>query len=189
MASSFIYRPHVETLDGVVTPDVLIDSLKIAAKGEAKHLPVPIDRLTTDNEIQVAGVGYVPDAFLALIGAGAGMLLSIASNHGEPDGPTNRLACAKPLCRHAWRLSDVANHLSDLVLSTALIHGIDTLMLQEGSVGECLDINFGEVSAGAAVLCSGMPSAGPVSGNYFQIALTDPVRERGLQFQYCAREI
>ena len=80
MASSFIYRPHVETLDGVVTPDILIDSLKIAAKGEAKHLPVPIDRLTTDNEIQVAGVGYVPDASLALIGAGAGMLLGIASN-------------------------------------------------------------------------------------------------------------
>ena len=75
MASSFIYRPHVETLDGVVTPDVLIDSLKIAAKGEAKHLPVPIDRLTTDNEIQVAGMGHVPDASLALIGAGAGMLL------------------------------------------------------------------------------------------------------------------
>ena len=60
MASSFIYRPHVATLDGVITPDVLIDSLMIAAKGEAKPLPVPIDRMTMDIEMQVAGPGAAP---------------------------------------------------------------------------------------------------------------------------------
>ena len=70
MASSFIYRPHVATLDGVITPDVLIDSLMIAKKGEAKPLPVPIDRMTMDIEMQVAGPGAAPDAALALIGAG-----------------------------------------------------------------------------------------------------------------------
>ncbi|MFP6687941.1 MAG: DUF2848 family protein [Alphaproteobacteria bacterium] len=189
MASSFIYRPHVQTLDGVVTPDVLIDSLMLAAKGEAKLLPVPIDRITMDIEMQAAGTGNGPDAALALIGAGAGTLLSIASNHGEPGGPAARLACAKPICRHAWRLADVAAHLSDLILKTAVIDGTETKILQEGSLGDCLDLNTGEVSAGAAVLCTGLPSADPDSGHNFQIEMTDPVLERCLRFQYWAREI
>ena len=189
MASSFIYRPHVATLDGVITPDVLIDSLMIAAKGEAKPLPVPIDRMTMDIEMQVAGPGAAPDAALALVGAGAGTLLSIASNHGEPDGPANRLSCAKPICRHAWRLGDVAGHLSDLILKTAVIDGTDTKILQKGSLGDCLDTTIGEISAGAAVLCTGLPSAGPNSGHIFQIELTDPVLKRRLRLQYWVREI
>ncbi len=189
MASSFIYRPHVHNLDDVITPDVLIDHLTIAAKGSTTSIPVPIDRLTTDVEIQVAGSSSVPDAALAMIGAGAGTLLSIASNNGNPESNPGRLECVKPLCRQAWRFSDVAGHAGQLILRAASVNEGAAAIIQEGVVGEWLELPVDDVPVGSAVLCTGLPDLKAISGNHFQIEIEDLVLSRSLQFQYWVEEI
>ncbi len=189
MASSFIYRPHVENLENVITPDILVYSLVVAEKGNPETSPIPIDRVTTDTEIQVVGSGNVPDASLALIGSGAGMLITIASNHGNPNEPVSRLSCAKPLCRHAWRYNDVADHVSRLVMRTVVISGSGEDILQQGSVGKSLNSNLDEVPTGSAILLTGLPLIGPISGSVFQIELADPILNRILQFRYRVYEL
>jgi len=184
MASSFIYRVHIETLDSIVTPDILIDRLLVAQMGDSGPLPIPIDRITTDNEIQVVGSGSVAEAALALIGSGAGMLVSIASNHGYPDGLDGRLSFAKPLCRHAWRYNEVSNHVSALVLRTAVITSNGIEIVAQDAIGNFFTSDIVEVPVGTAILYSELTPKGQLSSSNFQIELEDPILGRILRFRY-----
>ena len=184
MASSFIYRVHIETLDNIFTPDILIDRLLVAQIGDPEPLPIPIDRITTDNEIQVVGSGSVAEASLALIGSGAGMLISIASNHRFPDETDHRLSFVKPLCRQAWRYNEVANHVSALVLRTAVISSKSIEIVRQDPIGNFVTSDIVEASAGTAILYNGLTPTGQFSTNQFQIELEDPILERILRFRY-----
>ena len=115
MSSHFVYRPHVRSGGKVYTPDLVID-LAWASYGQGKVVALPVDRLTTATAIQQPGGKPHGIAAIALVGAGEGPLLTVASLHSASFYAPALLACAKPLSRQAWRLRDVAPHLNRLRL-------------------------------------------------------------------------
>jgi len=187
MASSFIYRPHVHNLDNVSTPDVLIDQVSIV-KGE-QTAAVPIDRITTNVKIQVIGSDTVPDASIVLVGAGAGTLLSIASNHGNHNEPINRLSCAKPLSRQAWRLSDIADHVAELVVRTFIINEAGNELIQEGMIGDFFGTVTTDIPLGNAQFLTGLNLDMKNHASNFKVEIEDPVLSRKLVFQYWVQKI
>ena len=187
MASSFIYRPHVHNLDNVSTPDVLIDHVSIL-KGE-ETAAAPIDRITTNVEIQVVGGSTVPDAAIVLVGAGAGTLLSVASNHGNRDEPVNRLSCVKPLSRQAWRLSDIADHVAELKLRNFAINGDDNELIQQGTFGDIFGSIEDDILLGNIQLLTGFNLDMETRANNYKVEIEDPVLSRKLGFQYWVQEI
>ena len=113
MCAGFVYRPHVETAEGVFTPDIVLDSLVVAA-GNARF-PVSVERLTGDAAIEVVGGETRGHGAVALIAASAGTLIGIGSDHLDgalADDPARaRQVCAKPLSRATWRFAEIAGHL------------------------------------------------------------------------------
>ncbi len=124
MCAGFVYRPHVETAEGVFTPDIVLDRLVVAAGGGEERFRVSVDRLTCDDAIEVLGGETVGQGAVALIASGAGALIGIGSDHidrtlADTDPARARQLCAKPLARGAWRFAEVVGHLDALVLTTA----------------------------------------------------------------------
>jgi len=197
MSTSFVFQPHVHEREAVVTPDVLIDELCVAAVTGTRIdiSPLPVDRLTMDNGFQVAGSGTVVDAGVILIGAGAGTLIGIASDHRKADDSSSRLACAKPVCREVWRFADVADHAARLVVRGATVAGDRRTILQKGILADWLPI--AEVMAtvsdgptmpsGLAVLCTGLAPPGPGRAGDFEIEIEDPVLDRRITHRYGLR--
>ena len=183
MATSFVFRPHVHEREIVATPDLLIDSLSVARGNQT--VPIPVDRLTTDTGFQVAGPGTTADAALALVGAGAGMLIGVASDHRRRDDPSGRLPCAKPICREVWRHADVADHVGALVLRGAARQPDGEMrVVQEGSAASLLGA-AGSLPPGRAVLCTGLEMIEPVfASTDFEIVLEDPVLGRRITLRY-----
>ena len=123
MCAGFVYRPHVETAEGVFTPDIVLDSLIVAA-GNAR-LPVSVERLTGDAAIEVVGGETRARGAVALIAASAGPLIGIGSDHVDgalaEDPARARQVCAKPLARHVWRFAEIAGHLDEIALRTEAV--------------------------------------------------------------------
>lgn len=125
MCAGFVYRPHVETAEGVFTPDIVLDRLVVAA-GNARF-PVSVDRLTGDDTIEVVGGETGALGALALIASSAGALVGIGADHFDralaSDPGRARQICAKPLARSVWRFAEIAGHLDALVLITGTTDG------------------------------------------------------------------
>jgi hypothetical protein len=187
MASSFIYRPHVHNLNNVSTPDILLDHLLII-EGK-KTATAPIDRLTTNVEIQVAGINTLPDAAFTLIGAGAGTLLSVASNHGNQNEPVNRLSSAKPISRQAWRMSDIGDNVANLVLRSFAINVKGEELIQEGIIGEVFGTIMYDIPLGNIQMLTGLKRDKNFHCNNFRIEIEDPTLSRKLTLQYWVQEI
>ncbi|MEE2998342.1 MAG: DUF2848 family protein [Pseudomonadota bacterium] len=187
MASSFIYRPHVHNLDNVSTPDVLLDHLLIL-KGE-ETAATPIDRLTTNVEIQVVGGNTQPDAAFTLIGAGAGTLLSVASNHGNQYEPINRLSSVKPISRQAWRMNDIGDNVANLVLRSFAINLKGEELIQEGIVGEVFGTISNDVPLGNIQILTGLNLNKKFHCDNFRVEIEDPILSRKLTLQYRVQEI
>ena len=125
MCAGFVYRPHVETAEGVFTPDIVLDRLTVAA-GNARF-PVSVERLTGDAAIEGVGGETLGVGAVALIAASAGALIGIGSDHVDgalADDPARaRQVCAKPLARSVWRFAEIAGHLDEVVLGTRAVDG------------------------------------------------------------------
>ena len=123
MCAGFVYRPHVETAEGVFTPDIVLDGLTVAV-GNARY-PVSVERLTGDAAIEVVGAETRAQGAVALIAASAGPLIGIGSDHVDgalADDPARaRQVCAKPLARHVWRFAEIAGHLDEVILGTGAV--------------------------------------------------------------------
>ena len=123
MCAGFVYRPHVETAEGVFTPDIVLDGLTVAV-GNARY-PVSVERLTGDAAIEVVGAETRAQGAVALVAASAGSLVGIGSDHIDgalADDPARaRQVCAKPLSRATWRFAEIAGHLDEIVLRTEAV--------------------------------------------------------------------
>ena len=197
MSTSFIFRPHVIETDSVVTPDILIDDVYVAdSRGDnLKISRITIDRLTSNPEIQVLGRDTTADAAIFLVGAGAGMLIGLASNHchlnqGDPQ------MFSKPVCRQIWRFDDVVSHWQELVIRAA---GPKDDVLQEGLVGNIAPVKeiVSEVStgqstllSGTAIMCVGLAFEGKVAlATSYCLTLSNPNTGRQLELLYNVREL
>ena len=123
MCAGFVYRPHVETAEGVFTPDIVLDRLVVAV-GNARF-PVSVERLTGDAAIEVIGGETRGQGAVALIAASAGSLIGIGSDHVDgalaEDPARARQVCAKPLSRATWRFAEIAGHLDEIALRTEAV--------------------------------------------------------------------
>jgi hypothetical protein len=199
MPTSYIFQPHVHELEAVVTPDVLIDELCVAsvATGRLEIAPLPVDRLTMDNGFQVTAEDTTADAAIALIGAGAGMLIGIASDHRGALAGSDRLACAKPICREVWRFADVADHAERLIVRSGAVTRDRTVALQGSALADWPSIpdviaavaGGPALPPGHAVLYTGLPRADAKGAVIFDIALEDPVCGREIAHRYTLRRL
>lgn len=187
MATSFIFRPHVHEREIIATPDLLIDRLSVARGNETT--PVPVDRLTADTGFQVAEADTTADAALALVGAGAGMLIGVASDHRRRDDPSGRPGCAKPICREVWRHAEIADHTDALVLRGAARRPDGEMrIVQEGSAAPLL--GGWTPPPGQAMLCTGLALIEPVfASTEFEIILEDPVLGRRITLRYSVLDL
>ncbi len=188
MASSFIYRPHVVEGETLVTPDILIDDVSVSVAGEAL-IRSPNDRLSMNTEIQTVGESCA-DGAVALIAAGAGMLIGLASIHRDRalDSALGFREGTKLLCRQAWRYKDMADHAGDLRLN---VRASDNAILQDGTLLSMMDINrIEQIPSGAVMLYAGLPLLADASGStVYELTLTDPVLDRDLNYRYSAAKI
>lgn len=133
MADSFLYQPHVQGADGVLTPDLVIDNLAVAALPDPQQVrPLPVNLLTSATEIQQLGDTACGSAAMVVVAAGRGAIVTVGSDHWDPElGEVGVLAhqtCAKPIGREAIRLEDCGVN-ADIVLRTFHIRkGSQTLV-------------------------------------------------------------
>ncbi len=186
MTALFVYRPHVHERGIVATPDILIDGAALAAGGV--RWPLPVDRLTTAGAIQVVGGGTLADAALLLVGTAGGMLVGVASDHRGPDPDGGRLACAKPICREAWRYTDIDDHLDALTLRCiAWAERGPPETVQEGCPAAlAVETDFAQ---GRMLLRTGLPVAAASRAAGYEIVLEDPVLERRIALRYDVVEL
>ena len=197
MSTSFIFRPHVHEAASVVTPDLLIDNVYVAESGAntLRISRITNDRLAPDPEIQVLGSETTADAAVLLVGAGAGMLIGLASNHrhlnqGDPQ------MFSKPVCRQVWRFDDVAGHLKQLVIRAV---GPKGDIFQEGMVGDLAPVEAivpevsggnSKLSSGIAIMCVGLPfKEKVVSATSYCLTLSNPISGRQLELLYNVRNL
>lgn len=190
MSSHFVYRPHVRSGGKVYTPDLIID-LAWASYGQGKVVALPVDRLTTATAIQQPGGRPHGIAAVALVGAGDGPLLSVASLHSASFYAPALLACAKPLSRQAWRLKDVAPHLNRLRLRSWHLVGDERRPATDEPAGRIAGFEALDDLPPDRVLLFAARQAGRPHGraDRFMVELEDPVRGETLSLSYTAENI
>ena len=190
MSSHFLYRPHVRSGGKVYTPDLVIE-LAWASHGEGEAVAIPVDRLTTAAAIQQPGGKPHGVAAVAVVAAGDGPLLTVASLHTAGYAAPALLACAKPLSRQAWRLKDVAPHLDRLILrGWHLAAGRRRLATEEPASGVAALAAFDDLPPERLIMFAAR-QAKPPSGESdgFTVALEDPVRNETLSLIYTVEKI
>ena len=192
MSTSFIFRPHVQEGDLVVTPDLLIDHVFVAdtSGSKLKISKVTNDRLSSNPEIQVLGDDTTPDAAVFLAAAGAGMLIGLASNHRYESQNDPQIFC-KPVCRHAWRFDQVSDHWESLQIKAVDCKGG---VIQEGLLGDFAPVDAiisrlssgkSTLQAGTAVICAGLRFRDSNSLiDPYTLTLLNPELNRQLELQY-----
>lgn len=138
MSDSYLYQPHVHGADGVLTPDLAIDSLAVVLGPEPKEImPLPINLLTSATTLQQPGATACGSAAMVVVAAGRGAIVTVGSDHWDPAlGATGagsvlgHLTCAKPIAREAVRLDD-HDAVRGAILRTYEIRGDDQALLGE----------------------------------------------------------
>ena len=190
MSSHFLYRPHVRSGGKVYTPDLVIE-LAWASYGEGEAVPLPVDRLTTAPAIQQPGGKPHGVAAVAVVAAGDGPLLTVASLHTAGLNAPALLACAKPLSRQAWRLRDVAPHLDRLVLRGWHLASDRCRPATEEAAGRVAGLHaFDDLPPECVILFAARQAARPHgTADGFAAELEDPVRGETLSLRYSAENI
>ena len=123
MADSFFYQPHVHTRDGVLTPDLVVDTLLLKVARGADPRPLGLNLLTTTRYLQDPCEDGCASAGLVLLSGGRGSLVTVGSAHWNPKEsektayPTEQLT-PKPVAREAIRISHLMEVLPAVALST-----------------------------------------------------------------------
>ena len=189
MCAGFVYRPHVETAEGVFTPDIVLDRLVVAV-GNARF-PVSVERLTGDAAIEVIGGETRGQGAVALIAASAGSLIGIGSDHVDgalaEDPARARQVCAKPLSRATWRFAEIAGHLDEIALRTEAVDAAGRSHESDIALSDVAALpGDGTVPAGAIVLAHAGADTltGPAS---VTVTLEDRRLARRLVHRYAVR--
>ncbi len=189
MCAGFVYRPHVDTAEGVFTPDIVLDRLVVAV-GNARFF-VSVERLTGDAAIEVIGGETRGQGAVALIAASAGSLIGIGSDHVDgalaEDPARARQVCAKPLARATWRFAEIAGHLDEITLGTQAIDGAGRSHESETTLSSIAALpGDGEVPAGTVILAHADADAPPGPASV-TVTLEDRRLARRLVHRYAVR--
>ncbi len=164
--------------------------------------PMPVDRLTLDDEIEVSGTNTSGEAEAVIFFLDDGVWIGIGSDHTDRDVEAYSLLvskqlCAKPVAREVWRLDDVASHWDQLILRSYAVTSEGRRLYQEGQLATLLSPEelAQEYSGGLAAVPKGTAMFGgtiPVIGNIlpadrFEMELVDPVADRVIRHAYNIR--
>ena len=189
MCAGFVYRPHVETAEGVFTPDIVLDGLTVAV-GNARY-PVSVERLTGDAAIEVVGAETRAQGAVALIAASAGSLVGIGSDHVDgalADDPARaRQVCAKPLARATWRFAEIAGHLDEVFLRTEAVDGAGRLHASETALADIAALAADGAVPGATVIFAHASPATLPGPARVTVTLEDRRLSRRLVHRYAVR--
>lgn len=106
----------------------------------------------------------------------------------------SKQACIKPVARHAWRMSEVAEHWDSLELTSWIQEQGEWVLYQQGSLASLLTpqdlmtryLEGEEAQEGVAMSCGTLGAIGGIRpASEFRMALHDPVLNRTLEHAYC----
>lgn len=106
----------------------------------------------------------------------------------------SKQACIKPVARHAWRMSEVAEHWDSLELTSWIQEQGEWVVYQQGSLASLLTpqdlmtryLEGEEAQEGVAMSCGTLGAIGGIRpASEFRMALHDPVLNRTLEHAYC----
>ncbi|WP_058972592.1 DUF2848 domain-containing protein [Type-D symbiont of Plautia stali] len=106
----------------------------------------------------------------------------------------SKQACIKPVARHAWRMSEVAEHWDSLELTSWIQEEGEWVIYQQGSLASLLTpqdlmtryLEGEEAQEGVAMSCGTLGAIGGIRpASEFRMALHDPVLNRTLEHAYC----
>lgn len=129
------------------------------------------------------------EAEWALVITDDDVLLTVACDHTDRELEVHGVAWSKNaapdvLGAKAWRLSEVADRLDDIVLEAWVSHGADTQLIQRGSLGDLLAPQYwldvlaerGEANPGTVLLSGTISMVHGIDqfGDAWRVAMTDP---------------
>ena len=155
--------------------------------------------LTQSEEIEVLGAESSGEVEPLVIRADGTLWLGLASDHTDRGLETVSVAaskqiCAKPVSKDLWLLSEVEDHLDQLVLSCEIEENGAMVRYQEGTLAAIQPlatlIERANLSDGSAMLCGTLAAIGGVRpAARYHMALHDPVRDRTLHCAYTANSL
>ena len=173
---------------------------ELAALGVPAPSSVPLyyqcapSLLTQETTIQVLGPDTSGEAEPFLVRVDGTTWIGLASDHTDRALEAHSVAaskqvCAKPVADRLWKLEDVADHLDDLKLRSWVLEDGRWIAYQDGTLASILPlqrlIDGAGLANGTAMLCGTLPAIGGVRpAASFKMALTDPVRDRSIEWGY-----
>jgi len=163
---------------------------------------VASNRVTTASAIEVMGAASSGEVEYFLINIDGKIWVGTGSDHTDREAETigvtlAKQMCDKPVAPKLWRLSDLENHWSDLILRSYIIcdEG-NRILYQEGTVDSMLypakllnefgkTDQLGGLAPGDVMLCGTLPVIGAVRpAKRFEFGIFDPILQRRIEHQY-----
>ena len=150
--------------------------------------------LTQDANIEVLGSSTSGEIEPLVLCVDNDLWLGVASDHTDRDLETvsvaaSKQACAKPVGRELWKMSELEDHLDQLQLRAEIWEDDAWVTYQKGelsSIRPLLDlVNSTSLSSPSAMLCGTLGAIGGVRpASRYRMTLHDPMRQRTLGLDY-----
>lgn len=155
--------------------------------------------LTHSPAIEVLGASTSGEVEPLLIKQDGALFLGLGSDHTDREleafsVAASKQACAKPVCQELWRYEDVRQHLDELVLRCEIEEDAKWVLYQKGPLAAIKPlqnlIDDARLSDGQAMFCGTLGAIGGVRpASSYRMSLTDPVKDRTLEFDYHVRSL
>jgi len=181
---------HIEELkeEGVPAPDK-IPTIYPCSKNLA----------TNNSKIQVLGDKTSGEVEAMLLFYDDSIYLGIGSDHTDRNLETvdigkSKQSCSKPFSRILWKLSDIEDHIDEMILRSWSIKNGNKELYQEGKLKNLLPLdeiiknvknNYQKDLKGCMVYCGSVPTKSGLSyGEEFKMEIEDPVLSKKLSHDY-----
>ncbi len=159
---------------------------------------VSTSRLTTAQDIEVAGNNSSGEVEFVLIRGVDDLWLGVGSDHTDRKVETynvtlSKQICEKPMAPELWAFDEVHDHWDSLVLRSWILEDGDLRLYQEGSVANMLPpetivagfTSNGALPDGTVMFCGTLAAKGGVRpSNRFSFELADPVSGKRITHAY-----
>ncbi|MDO6788319.1 DUF2848 domain-containing protein [Cobetia marina] len=189
-----------------------IDELKLLGVAPPSQTPlfyrVSRETLTQASQVAMLGGEGSGEVETCLVSDAEGTLwVTIASDHTDRKLEAVGVAeskqlCAKPIARHAWKLSEVIDHWDSLEIESEIEDAGKTVRYQQGTLAELLPVatlmerlpaaiaKDGSLAPNSVLLCGTVPAIGGIRPSpSFTMRLIDPQTGRRIEHRYEVEEL